>query len=350
MLLSDYDPKKFKIAGSWLSEKYDGMRALWLPHTRGLPFTSINFANVARDKRNPICSGLWTRRGKNIAAPSWWLDKLPLIPLDGELFKGRGNFQKVASTVRKLEAVDDEWKGIIYQVFDSPSLSQVYRAGEISEGGRAAKPSYKAKFAWDVPYKDTPRRFNDVLRFLEKHAFTDVSTVARQVQLPFSDSEAQKYIDETFADVIEDGGEGLVLRRGHTIWEPIRSPEVVKLKPLKDSEAQVIGYVMGQGRHEGRIGALRVRWNVGYAAGPKIFDLGGLTDDERVITVDRVEAGPGDVVTTTELSDQFKLGSKVAFAYNDLTEDGIPKFARYKRVSGEDDEETPELAVPVVST
>lgn len=353
MLLSDYNPKKFSIGGSWLSEKYDGMRAIWLPHTRGIPFNTVCFANTARDKRNPLCSGLWTRRGKNIAAPDWWLDKLPLVPLDGELFKGRGNFQKVASTVRKLEPIDEEWKGLIYEVFDSPSLSQVYKCGFISEGGKVSKPSYSAKIPWDahLAHKSSPnynpRRFNDALRFIEKHAFTDVSTVARQVQLPFSDQEAQRYIDEAFADVINGGGEGLVLRRGHTIWEPIRSLEVVKVKPLHKGEGTVIGYVLGQGKHVGRIGALRLRWPQTHLdISGKVFDLGGLTDDERkfsqIVDWGRIEdIKPGAVVTTATLSEEFKLGSKVKFVYNDLTEDGMPKFARYSRALEEDEDEVP---------
>lgn len=353
MLLDDFNPLKFQLAGSYLSEKYDGFRCLWLPHTRGVAFTEIPFANVARDKRNPICSGLWTRRGKNIAAPDWWLNQLPLIPLDGELYMGRGLFQKVASAVRKLEPVDSEWQGIHYQIFDSPGLEQVYLPGAVSEGGRSATPAYQAKFAWDAqfPYKSSPnykgRRFNEVLTFLDRNAHSDVSSVASQIQLPFSDAEAKAVLDEKFALVVGDGGEGVVLRRGHTVWEPIRHREVVKVKPLHDSEAQVVGYVMGQGKYEGMIGALRLSWDGGKPGGPTYsFDLSGLTDEERELTasqpISTVGFGPGCIVTTTSMSDLFKLGDTITFRYNDLTADGIPKFARYFRKFQDEEEDAPD--------
>lgn len=346
MKLSDYEPKKFSIGGSWLSEKYDGFRCLWLPHTRGQLFKDVFFANTARDDRNPVCSGLWTRRGKNIAAPDWWLDQLPLIPLDGELYLGRGQFQKVASVVRRLDP-GEEWRDIAYYLFDSPGLEQFYKPRLIREGGRAKNPAYSAKFPWDAqtPYRDSPnyksRRFNETLAYLDKHGYTGISTVAPQRQLPFSDIEATAIMEQVFGEVVDDGGEGLVLRRGHSLWEPGKSRDVVKVKPKHESEAQVIGYIMGKGKHEGRIGALRLSWL--SPLGEKIFDLSGLTDEERALTTNCMigkigDFEPGNVVTTTSFSDLFPLGKMVKFVYNDLTADGMPKFARYKRVVGEDEE------------
>src|SRR5687768_16712737 len=57
------------------------------------------------------------------------------ISLDGELWGGRGTFDKIGALVRKKETTDDDWKGVVFKgkfssglcsktstVFDSPSL------------------------------------------------------------------------------------------------------------------------------------------------------------------------------------------------------------------------------------
>src|SRR6266496_2186739 len=150
MLAKDFDPLKFKAESSFMSEKLDGVRAVWLPFTRGRLFSTIPWANRARDERDPICSGLWSRRGKQFAAPDWFLDCLPPnMPLDGELYTGRKQFQKTMSTVRKLEPVDDEWVNVSYRIFDIPGLQAFFCTGQIKEGGRAGDPAYECFFRPD---------------------------------------------------------------------------------------------------------------------------------------------------------------------------------------------------------
>src|SRR6187402_3421649 len=85
---ADIDPAPYLI-----SEKYDGVRGLWDGQT------------------------LRTRAGNVIAAPAWFIARLPKQALDGELWLGRGQFEKVSGTVRKMTPQDDEWRQIKYMVF-----------------------------------------------------------------------------------------------------------------------------------------------------------------------------------------------------------------------------------------
>ena len=77
MLAKNWD-KTMRPDGWWMSEKLDGVRAIW----DGEHFRS---------------------RGGNIFhAPAWFKAGLPALPLDGELFVGRGKFNDAVSIVWSL--------------------------------------------------------------------------------------------------------------------------------------------------------------------------------------------------------------------------------------------------------
>lgn len=81
----------------WVSEKLDGVRARW---------------DGAR---------LISRGGREIPAPAWFLEGFPRIPLDGELWMGRGTFERMSATARQGQPDPDAWAEARFMVFDLPS-------------------------------------------------------------------------------------------------------------------------------------------------------------------------------------------------------------------------------------
>ena len=79
-----------------VSEKYDGVRAIW--DGKVMRFRSGNIINM----------------------PEWFRAKLPVTPLDGELWMGRQQFESLVSATRKTIPIDAEWQKIIYMVFEEP--------------------------------------------------------------------------------------------------------------------------------------------------------------------------------------------------------------------------------------
>lgn len=71
--------------GWWMSEKLDGVRAWWTG------------------------SSLLSRLGNAFQAPKWFTEKLPNVPLDGELWCGRGQFKEAVSITKSSKRQDD-WK------------------------------------------------------------------------------------------------------------------------------------------------------------------------------------------------------------------------------------------------
>src|SRR6266699_3411375 len=62
-----------------------------------------------------------SRQGNLFHAPDWFVAGLPDVPLDGELWLGRKQFQRAVSIVRRQDK-NDLWKEIRFQLFDAPAL------------------------------------------------------------------------------------------------------------------------------------------------------------------------------------------------------------------------------------
>ena len=241
-------PDGLQPVGYLVSEKYDGVRALW--DGRQLRF----------------------RSGLPVAAPADFLRRLPPVPLDGELWLGRGRFEALAGLVRRQAPQPGDWDAVQYMVFDLPW----------AEGGFA-------------------RRHALLQGLLQQHGDAAVQAV-QHTSLPDRSALLRR-----LADVVDAGGEGLVLRRADAPYAAGRSAAMLKLKPLQDAEAVVLAHLPGQGRHAGRLGALQVRGDDG-----QVFHIGtGFSDAQRA-------APPAP-------------GQRITFAYRGRTEAGVPRFASFLR-------------------
>ena len=189
----DVDP-----AAYWVSEKLDGVRALW--DGRVLRF----------------------RSGQPIAAPQWFLDGLPRAALDGELWIGRRSFEQLSGVVRKQQAVDDEWRQVRYMVFEMPEAPGSFTARSVRcRGGRGGGR----------------RGGGGGLLCRAAHAAGG---------------------RRRFERVVAAGGEGLMLHRADAQWVAGRSDVLLKLTPWLDAEARVVAHRPGKGRLRGMLGALEV--------------------------------------------------------------------------------------------
>ena len=202
----------------WISEKLDGVRAIWTG------------------------TQLITRRGKVIHAPEWFTEALPEYSVEGELWAGRGGFNLVQSTVLDNQPDEGAWEKIRFMLFDLPD----------------DKRSYK-------------ERYRQLLRLNETSD-----------SLWFSFIEHRKAVSEPelldlLNSVIDVGGEGLMLRRYDSHYFAGRSDDLVKVKKHQDNEARVIGYKPGSGKYQGLMGSVLVRLEDG-----RTFYIGsGFTDEMR---------------------------------------------------------------------
>jgi DNA ligase 1 len=242
-------PDGLQPAGHLVSEKYDGVRAVW-------DGQQLRF-----------------RSGLPVPASAGFLRRLPPVPLDGELWLGRGQFETLSGLVRRLAADDGDWQAVRYMVFDLPGGAGGFAARHLQLQAVVRQQGWSALVAVD------------------QAVLPDRVALRRRLQT-----------------VLDAGGEGLVLRRADAAYAGGRSAAMLKLKPRQDAEAVVLAHLPGQGRHAGRLGALLVRADNG-----QVFAIGtGFSDAQRA-------APPA-------------LGQRISFAYRGLTEAGVPRFASFLRV------------------
>ncbi|WP_440055217.1 DNA ligase [Pseudoalteromonas sp. T1lg65] len=232
-----------------VSEKYDGVRAIWTG------------------------KALLTRGGIAINPPSWFTAELPGVALDGELWIGYNQFAQISALVRTHNSTSEQWRSVSYLVFDAPNANDIF------------SERYKT-------YKD----------LIDKIAKPHIKAVE---QRSFA---TKPELDRFFQQVLNKGGEGVMLHHQNAIHINGRSSNLMKYKPFVDEDAIVTGYSPGKGKYQGMVGALVVKNNDGV-----IFKLGsGLSDKLR--------------------KNPPPIGAVVSYRFQGLTKFGKPRFARFLRV------------------
>ncbi len=370
MLAQTYKSKKHGVGGYFMSEKLDGMRAYWDGGiSRGILKSDVPWANTNKDGRYitpPIATGLWSRYGNVIHAPDWWLDKVPAIPLDGELWIPDAR-QRLMSTVKDT-VPGAGWEEVTHRVFDMPSYETVFSDGKINNTNY--KKTFLGILRWvnaraDLLYSPKPfTRFETTYKLMWKYLSDNpVVVVHYQEQLPFSTKAAVARINGRLEEITRAGGEGLILRHTTGIWYPERSHNLLKVKQRDDMEGTVTGYVTGRetdlgSKLRGLMGAMILELPNG-----KRMELSGFTDAERTLTMRDVEYpeeiqeilrgfpsweqeidGVNDRLAwqwaynypATEVpkcieAKAFPRGTEVSFKYRGKTVDDIPQEAAYWR-------------------
>jgi len=355
-LAKKFNPDKSKIAGWFLSEKLDGSRCFWDGGiSRGMKTVDVPYSSIINPKTGklkpkikPVATGLWSRYGNPIIAPDWFLDKLPAIPLDGELWAGRGNFQTCRSIVAGDEP-DSRFDQVHFAVYSMPG-PRIWLPGEIKNSNfhrtidddvlRRLSEHAVEEFYWEPAALDTELTFEDELKVLRNHLTADEEApcyLHRQVQLPEDELCARAALDSFMDGVMERGGEGVIIRNPKGLWTPKRVNDLLKYKPIDDDEGILVGFTCGRktdkgSKHLGKIGALILEYN------GKRLELSGLTDAEREFADESDMAWarehPGQDMPEGTPAMMFKLGQRITFKYRELSDDGIPKEARYWRNRG----------------
>ena len=198
MLLQIYKGDE-NLTGWVISEKFDGIRAIW-------------------DGKN-----LRSRNGKIINAPSFWTTNFPPFAIDGELWTKREDFENLYSIVADSKP-SDEWKSVKFLIFDVPSVK-----GNLFS------------------------RLANLREFLAKNEAKNIEIIE---QIPIN---SHKEVNEFLNSVLAKGGEGAVVRDPNSPYINGRSDKILKVKKFLDSECEVLQIYKGKGKFKGKMGSVLCR-------------------------------------------------------------------------------------------
>mgnify|MGYP005685623673 CR=1 FL=1 len=246
-----FDLQGQPVEGYWMSEKLDGVRAYWDGY-----------------------ASFWSRLGNKLKVPAEVSALMPLgMPLDGELWGGRGTFQQTNGFLKRSNTVADEWyaRHIRFMIFDGPFADGNYEA-----------------------------------RMAKVRSHVGANMFAQPIH-------ADKVVDEAAMRararlIAEDGGEGLMLREPHGVYRPDRTCDLLKVVDKLFTEAMVIRHNPGEGRLADCTGSLQCKLRSGMT-----FAVGsGMQEGER--------------------RNPPAIGKIVVIQYKGLTDAGAPRQPTYKGV------------------
>ncbi len=295
--LSDKLSKELKILEPpinwWASEKWDGIRALW-------------------DGEKIISRGSGVGKPKVYTyVPEWFKLTLPPgIALDGEIWIGRGLFQKTSrlSTIKPGKSytqtqINDIWAGkenppVIFKVFDIPTEKSPFE-----QRMKMLQTIVKdRKDCWDQ------------LKYENKKVFP----------LQFTDQVKIKSMEQLvnlYTKLTSAGAEGIMIRASGSPYETKRSKYMLKYKIKEDAECIVRGYTPGEGRLKGLLGSLNCEILKDSKPSGIFTQIGtGLTDSERENYI--ISGHP----------EEIPIGSIVSFSYMEMTNDGVPRHPVYRGI------------------
>jgi len=243
--------------------------------------------------------GLFTRKGEKYmtcqhiekALKPFFKDH-PDAVLDGELFNEeyRQQLNEISKLIRKTVHISqddlDQCEQLVkYYVYDGYNLRDPRHIMYTSD------ESYKArKYLIDYLINEHFHT-NEHIQSVDSHSIS-----------------SQDDLDKIYAQYVDDGHEGIMLRNCNSPYENKRSKHLLKVKPEDDDEGVIVKIIEGEGNWSGSGKTMTLRWN------NQEFDATFKGTYEQAVQF---------------LKDQDKwIGKTVTFLYNGFTGLGTPNYAR----------------------
>lgn len=265
-------------------------------------------AVAAHEAILPMLAHDYNKRGKDIKFPCFVqakLDGVRCIFKNGMLTSRQGKpFPDMEHITSDLQDVKEVLDGELYS--DTLTFQQFVGLVRKKKHNPAEKLLLRQVRFWvydivnDKPFEE--RKADIGQMFYEyKDVWSHID------QLPTFECETKEGLKEFHARFVAEGKEGLIIRNKAGLYQlAARSKDLQKYKEFEDAEFEVVDYVDGEGSEKGL-----VIW-VCITSGGKQFSVRprGTHEDRADLFLD---------------GDSY-LGKKLTVRYQELTEDGIPRF------------------------
>ncbi len=289
MLSQKFEEKRIKEFPVAVEEKYDGVRCLAIVKGSQAKFYSrtgkefLNYSHIGVQLVN-------LKALHNVTGP---------LIFDGEIMDGEFNNTTGSAHRKGVQATT-----AIYHVFECMSLKE-FHEGSIANSYATRRGILETVMA----------PVTEGLEGLDNLMLSNVT---------YCDSFDEIYTKN--AEIQGRGGEGVIVKPLHGVYEKKRSFNWLKVKACHSADLPIIGTFMGEGKFEGMLGGLIVDFN-----GVAVRVGSGLTDADRQ-GLTKIADLEGDI--------HWPIGSKgelhnrlVEVQYHEQTPDGSlrhPRFVRFR--------------------
>ena len=275
--------------GWYMSEKFDGQRALW-------------------DGEKFVTRGSGSGYPRVYPYVPVWLIALmpPGIALDGEFYTSRNSFQEIGFLRSKLKNEKDRKKGDLSQLeLDKKWINIKFQVFDLIN---------------DQPFEERQATLNEIVnqrsRIWEKISLPPYLKkgespliITKQYRI-----ESEESLNHYYSELVSSEAEGVMIRAPHAMYIPRRTWLMLKLKPEEDAECIIVGYKPGEGKYSGMLGAFKCK----ALDSDKTWYISGMDDSIR-----------------TNYKKTHPVGTKITYKYTFLTDDGLPRHPRYKGIPGD---------------
>ena len=131
-----------------------------------------------------------------------------------------------------------------------------------------------------------------------------------------------EHLTAIYQEILQQGGEGIMLKDPQSPYEGKRSKYMLKYKPAFDEEAIIIDYIPGKGKYKGCLGAFVCRPLINHGTYSSIDE-----EDDHIFSI----SGMDDEIRDTYLT-SHPINTIISYEHSGKTDKGKPRFGRYTRV------------------
>jgi len=306
--------KKVIIFPCFVQPKLDGLRCV--SYATRLPGANDAATAVALQSRT---GAFFTGLPHIAAALRPYLSQHPSVVIDGELYTDQMPFEELAGLIKKKKITDSDKARLtkvkyhVYDIYDRKNENMPYSerlgvlAAAVRRCGCVANDTVTASTASMAAAR--------VLRSAAVAVAADAAAEAEAVVILVRTEKVAALSDfrRLFSEFVEAGYEGIMLRNGAGVYRAnYRSNDLQKYKEFMEDEYRIIDFKEGDGRDAGA-----VIWVCETADGKEFTVRPRGTMEQR-----RVWFNDGESY----------IGKNLTVVYQELTEDGKPRFPVGKAV------------------
>ena len=240
MLAEDDEAQIAKWSNIVIEEKYDGVRVIAIVKGDEVSYFTRSFNELPQRCLQKITSEIrLLLNGIDVPQPG--------IFFDGELTdSNRKSVSGKVTQMLKGNPADSIGDDMLYNIFDVEEV-------QVLESGKGVNPFYRRRQLLETMFK-TNKWDLIVDRLIEqKNEKVELTSLVLANSITTDD---HSLIHKTYKELVDVGGEGVIVKSPDHLYECKRSKSWIKIKEVNDCDLIIKGWYPGEGKREGFIGGL----------------------------------------------------------------------------------------------